>query len=66
MKNVIKAALTCAYVVMVSAPLFAQSILPQPDASSQRKDGVFGPSDLQGRTFLQERDGTKRARPTSS
>ena len=44
MKNVIEAALTCAYVVMVSAPLFAQSILPQPDASFKGKMGLR-PSD---------------------
>ena len=44
MKNVIEAALTCAYVVMVSAPLFAQSILPQPDAPFKGKMGLR-PSD---------------------
>ena len=44
MKNVIEAALACAYVVMVSAPLFAQSILPQPDVSFKGKMGLR-PSD---------------------
>ena len=63
MKNVIEAALTFAYVVMVSAPLFAQSILPQPDAPFKGKIGLR-PSDST-KDFPEGGDGARKARPTS-